>query len=61
MSLPGSWKLLKRLGVTYKRGRAHLHSPDLLSKKKMAYIRSLQELNRTDPERNVLLYEDEMT
>jgi hypothetical protein len=61
MSLPGICKLLRRLGVTYKRGRAHLHSPDLLYNKKMAYIRSLHELNRTDPERYVLLYEDEMT
>src|SRR5215470_8530063 len=32
MSLPGICKLLRRLGVTYKRGRAHLHSPDLLYK-----------------------------
>src|SRR5215467_11857873 len=61
MSLPGICKLLRRLGVTYKRGRAHLHSPDLLYNQKMAYIRSLHELNRTDPERYVLLYEDEVT
>jgi hypothetical protein len=27
VSLPGICKLLDRLGVTYKRGRAHLHSP----------------------------------
>jgi hypothetical protein len=27
----------------------------------MAYIRSLHELNRTDPERSVLVYEDEVT
>ena len=61
MSLPGICKLLDRLAVTYKRGRAHLHSPDLLYNKKMAYIRSLHELNHTDPERYVLLYEDELT
>jgi transposase len=61
MSLPGICKLLKRLGVTYKRGQAHLHSPDLLYDKKMAYIHSLHALNSTDPERYVLLYEDEVT
>jgi hypothetical protein len=61
MSLPGICKLLKRLAVSSKRGRAHLHSPDLLYNKKMAYIRSLHELHHTDPERYVLLYEDELT
>ena len=61
MSLTGICKLLKRLGVRSKRGRAHVHSPDLLYNKKQAYIRSLRELNTTDPERFVLLYEDELT
>src|SRR5215467_7050006 len=48
MSLPGICSLLKRLGVTYKRGRAHLHSPDLLYNQKMAYIRSIHVRNTTD-------------
>jgi hypothetical protein len=61
MSLPGICQLLKRLAVSYKRGRAQVHSPDLLSDKKMASIRSLHQLNRTDPERYVLLYEEELT
>jgi hypothetical protein len=61
MSLPGSGKRLKRLRVSYKRGRAHLHSPHLLYNHKMAYIRSLHILNQSDPESSVLLYEDELT
>ena len=61
MSVSGICQLLKRLGVTYKRGRAHVHSPDLLYNKKRAYIPSLRELNKTDPERSVVLYADELT
>ena len=48
MGLSGICKLLIRLGVCYKRGRAQVHSPDLLYNKKIAYIRSLRELNTTD-------------
>jgi hypothetical protein len=61
ISLPGLSKLLKRLGVSYKRGRAYVHSPDLEYNKKVAYIESLKKRNASDPHRFPLLYEDEFT
>lgn len=30
LSLSGVWRLLKRLGLSYKRGQRHVHSPDPL-------------------------------
>lgn len=61
ISLPGLSRLLKRLHVSYKRGRASLHSPDLLYDKKMAYIRHIAALARCEPKRYVVLYQDEMS
>lgn len=61
ISLPGLCQLLKRLRVSYKRGRASVHSPDLLYNKKMAYIRHVRALARREPERYVVLYQDEMS
>jgi hypothetical protein len=61
ISLPGLCKLLKRLRVCYKRGRASVHSPDLLYDQKMAYIRSLRARNQRDPKRYPVLYQDEFT
>jgi transposase len=61
LSLSGVSKVLKRLGVCYKRGHAHVHSPDLLYNKKMAVIQHAHLLNLLDAQRFVLLYEDEFT
>src|SRR5690348_9263367 len=61
ISLPGLWKLLKRLGVSYKRGRRYVHSPDLEYDKKLLLIEQAKRVCRHEPERFVFLYEDEFT
>lgn len=64
-SLSGIWRLLRRLGLHYKRGREYIHSPDPDYDRKLGLIRLLQRLVRqqdpTQPARHVLLYEDEFT
>lgn len=61
VSLSGTSRILKRLGACYKRGKAHIHSPDLDYHKKMAKITHAHLLNLLDPVRFPLLYEDEMS
>lgn len=61
LSVPGVHSLLKRLGVTSKRGRVSVHSPDLLYEQKLAAIRVAQAACLADPEHIVFLYEDEHT
>jgi hypothetical protein len=59
---PGSvHRLLRRLRVRYKRGRRYLHSPDPAYDAKLAAITAAQAFVRADPERVVLLYQDEFT
>jgi hypothetical protein len=60
--LPGRiWKILRRLGVHCKRGRAYFHSPDLAYDAKLAAVTAAQVLARANPGTVVLLYEDEFT
>ena len=54
-------RLLRRLGVRYKRGRAYLHSPDPDYDAKLAAVTAAQMLARAYPGEVVLLYEDEFT
>lgn len=54
-------RLLGRLRVGYKRGRAYLHSPDPAYDAKLAAVTAAQAFARADPGRVVLLYEDEFT
>jgi len=61
VSISGVSKILKRLGVCFKRGRASVHSPDLQYDKKMAVIQHAHLLNIHDPKRFPMVYEDEMT
>jgi DDE superfamily endonuclease len=61
IGIPGVSKILKRLNVCYKRGKASVHSPDLHYNRKMAKIQHAHLLNLLDPERFPLLYEDELT
>ena len=61
LSIPAVSKLLKRLGVRFKRGRASIHSPDLWYNQKMAKIKHAHLLNCLDPQRFPLLYADEKT
>lgn len=60
-TLSGIHRVLTRLGVTYKRGRVYVHSPDPLYNEKLAVIQTAQLVSATDPQRFVLLYEDELT
>jgi hypothetical protein len=52
-------QLLKRMHVSYKRGRRAVHSPDLLYDLKLAHIRAAYQQMQHDPRRVVLLYLDE--
>ena len=61
LSLPGTCQLLKRLHISYKRGRQHVHSPDLDYDKKMACVRRAQELAWQAAGEVVFLYSDEFT
>ncbi len=61
LSLAGVYKLLRRLGIRYKRGRRYVHSPDPEYDEKMKVIEAIRQLVAQEPRRFVLLYEDEMT
>lgn len=61
LSLPGVCKLLRRLQVVYKRGRASVHSPDLAYDQKLATIAQAKARSQAQPERFPFLYEDELT
>lgn len=54
-------QVLKRLAVVYKRGRVHVHSPDLDYDQKLTRIAIALEQARQQPDEVVLLYEDEFT
>jgi hypothetical protein len=61
LSLPGVCKLLKRLQVCYRRGQAHVHSPDPLYDQKMADMTNARILAHSAPKEVIFLYEDEFT
>ncbi|MDQ6659608.1 MAG: IS630 family transposase, partial [Chloroflexota bacterium] len=54
-------QLLQRLQVVYKRGRAHVHSPDLEYDQKLAAIATALAEARSTPDEVVFLFEDEFT
>lgn len=55
----GLCKLLKRLGISYQKGRAYIHSRDEAYQDKLAYIRNVITQAQTD--RVVVLAQDEFT
>jgi transposase len=61
LSLAAVCKLLQRFGLCYKRGRAHVHSPDRLYDAKLAAIEAARVHAREARETVVFLYEDEHT
>ena len=61
LSLSGICRLLRRLKVVYKRGRASVHSPDLAYNEKLALIAQARARSQADPERFPFLYADETT
>lgn len=59
---PGSIsRLLQRLGISYKRGRDYVHSPDPEYQAKQAAIAAAWHEVQADPEHKVLLFLDELT
>lgn len=58
-TLSGLWRLLDRLGISYKRARDYLHSPDSDYEAKVAYMQQCLQQTLSQPERYVLLYLDE--
>ena len=54
-------RLLKRLGIVYKRGREYTHSPDNDYDLKLSYIQSAIALAQSHPQGYALLYQDELT
>ncbi len=59
-SLAGICRLLQRMGIHYKRGRIHLHSPDPAYAEKVFALNQLRVLARRRPDRVRLLYADEV-
>lgn len=60
-SAGGLCQLLKRLGISYKRGRDYVHSPDPNYDEKLSLIELLRLRTYYNPERYVFLYLDELT
>jgi putative transposase len=61
LSLTGVRYVLRRLGITYKRGRRYVHSPDQAYSQKMALVAEARAQAQAEPERVVFLYQDELT
>jgi transposase len=57
----GVHRILDRLGIHYRRGQRHVHSPDLEYDVKLALIAAAQVEVRAAPDKKVFLYEDELT
>ena len=57
----GICKLLKRLGIHYKRARSYIHSPDPDYTEKLEQVHICLGRYRTDEQSCVVLFEDEMT
>jgi transposase len=60
-SASGLSQLLKRLGISYKRGRDYVHSPDPNYDQKLSLIELMRLRTFYHPERYTFLYLDELT
>jgi len=60
-TISGLSKLLKRLGISYKRGRSYIYSPDPYYQSKMDRIALCLLKTWYEPEKYVFLYQDEFT
>jgi transposase len=61
VSLGGACKLLRRLGLRYRRGREHVHSPDPDYDAKLAAVAAARAEAAASGGRVAFLYEDELT
>lgn len=57
----GMWQVLKRLGIVYKRGRGHVHSPDPNYEAKLSYLADCYQQAVAEPDQCVFLYLDEFS
>lgn len=60
-TLAGLWRLLERLGLSYKRARHYFHSPDVHYSDKLAAIAACLQEAREQPDKIIFLYLDEFT
>jgi len=60
-SLPGLSRLLKRLGISYQRGRDYVHSPDVHYQAKLDLLEQMRLRAYYAPDQYALLYLDEMS
>lgn len=61
LSLGGASRVLRRLGVGYRRGREHVRSPDPDYDRKVAVLARCREGALADPKQLAFLYSDEFT
>lgn len=59
MSIPGVRSVLRRLGISYKRGRPYMRSPDVEYTQKLASVRQALEQAKQNPQTHVAFYQDE--
>ncbi len=57
----GVQQILKRLGISYKRGRDYVHSPDRFYKDKLSLVELARFRAYYDPDHYILLYLDELS
>ena len=60
-SRSGLHGLLKRLDIVWKRGRDHVHSPDVSYERKRAEVARVIAESMADPEDVIVVYQDEVT
>ncbi len=60
-TVSGVWRVLKRLGIHYKRARSYIHSPDPNYEAKLATVQAWLRRARAEPGRYVVLFQDEFT
>lgn len=59
MSIPGVRSVLRRLGISYKRGRPYMRSPDVEYTQKLASVKQALEQTAQNPETHAAFYQDE--
>lgn len=59
VSIPTVYQTLRRLGISYKRGRTYMPSPDIEYTQKLTCVRQVLEIAKQNPETHVAFYQDE--
>ena len=61
VSVPGIHQIISRLGISYKRARLYIRSPDTKYTEKISRIQQVLEETRQHPQTSVVLYQDEFS